>query len=372
MIKQDEDCFRPKDIVQRNDSYISFQESFFLYTARLSRIMNYIFFLLQANLCVKIKHESRDGMKKMFILIILLLIGGCTEPETKQKDDTYFLFATPLATHTLWLQAKDGMETACKELDIHCDWKGPIKISVGDMIDVINTGLLKKADGIITQGVMDKELIAKGMAEGVPIVLVDSPIKGSHPLVTFSKDFDEQAALLLQDIEKKIGKHEYLKIGIQVSDKSFDLAKDQVASIQKVFKKHPGGFEIVAQTESRSDQLTSKNEWTSVFRKNTGMNISINLAGENAIGCVEAKEYMKNTDTILIYAVDDMNDTISLIKEGKIQGSIVTSFYQYGYESVHVLYDYVKDHKKPSAKRIPAKIMLVNKDNIKTYKKDLQ
>lgn len=311
-------------------------------------------------------------MKKIVIIIMIILMSSCTKTELKQQDDTYFLFATPLATHTLWLQAKDGMETACKELNVHCDWKGPIKISVNDMVDVINTGLLKKADGIITQGVVGKDLIAKGMAEGVPIVLVDSPIKGSQPLVTFSKDFDEQATLLLHDIEAKIGKDVYLKIGVQVSDKSFDLAKDQVTAIQKVFQRHPGGFEIVAETESRSDQLTSKNEWISVFKKNTGMNISINLAGENAIGCVEAKEFTKNKDNILIYAVDDMNNTISLIKQGKIEGSIVTSFYEYGYESVYVLYDYVKYHMKPVAKRIPAKIILVNKHNINTYKKELQ
>lgn len=324
-------------------------------------------------LCDKIREESRDSsMKKACIIILLLLMTSCTAKDTKKKEDIYFLFATPLATHTLWLQSKEGMEKACEELDIHCDWKGPIKISVNDMIDVVNTGLLKKSDGIITQGVMDKELIANGRKDGVPIVLVDSPIKGSNPLVTISKDFDEQAALLLQDIEKQVGKNIYLKIGIQVSDKSFDLAKDQIDSIQKVFKKHPGGFEIVAQTESKSDQLTSKNEWISVFKQNTGMNVSINLAGENAIGCVEAKEYMKNSDKILIYAVDDMKDTVSLLKQGKIQGSIVTSFYQYGYDSVHILYDYVKYHKEPAQKHIPAKIILVNKDNIETYKKELQ
>lgn len=311
-------------------------------------------------------------MKKVCIIMLILFMTGCTSQETKKKDDTYFLFATPLATHTLWLQSKEGMEKACKELDIHCDWQGPIKISVSDMVDVVNTGLLKKADGIITQGVMDKELIAKGMADGVPIILVDSPIKGSNPLVTISKDFDEQASLLLHDIEKQVGKDEYLKIGIQVSDKTFDLAKDQIESIKKIFKQHPGGFEIVAQTESMSDQLTSKNQWISVFKENTGMNVSINLAGENAIGCVEAKEYMDNKDNVLIYAVDDMKDTVELLKQGKIQGSIVTSFSQYGYESVHILYDYVKHHKEPTQKRIPAKILLVNKDNIHTYKKELQ
>lgn len=37
------------------------------------------------------------------------------------------------------------MQDACTELEVHCDWKGPIKISTDDMVDVINTGLLKKS-----------------------------------------------------------------------------------------------------------------------------------------------------------------------------------------------------------------------------------
>ena len=62
------------------------------------------------------------------------------------------------------------MQDACTELEVHCDWKGPIKISTDDMVDVINTGLLKKADGIITQGVISKELIQKGNDKGIPFV----------------------------------------------------------------------------------------------------------------------------------------------------------------------------------------------------------
>lgn len=308
-------------------------------------------------------------MKKLLILLLAALCTGCSGSVHQESEETlYFLFASPLSTHTLWLQAKDGMADACDELEVHCDWKGPIKISTSDMVDVISTGLLKQADGIITQGVVDASLIDKGMEQGTPIVLVDSPIEGSHPLATISKDFDEQAELLLADIEKKLGTRIHLRIGIQVSDKTFDLAKDQIASIRSVFEKHPGGFEVVAVSESHSDLLTSKNEWVNVYQQDSSMNVAINLAGENAIGCVEAKEYMKNEDRVLIYGVDDMDATISLIKEGKIEGSIVTSFYQYGYDSVKILYDYVENGKKPE-EEIAAKIILVNRDNLTKYKK---
>lgn len=316
-------------------------------------------------------------MKKIKLLLLCLVLGmssGCSAEEKKEekRSSLYFLFATPLSTHTLWQKAREGMQDACDELDVHCDWKGPIKISTSDMVDVINTGLLKEADGIITQGVISKELIKKGNDKGIPFVLVDSPVEGSTPLTTISKDFDEQARLLLADIEEKLGNREPLRIGIQVSDLSFDLATDQITAIETVFAAHPGGFQIVAQSESRSDQLTSRNEWVKVLQKDTGMNVSINLAGENAIGFVDAKEYMDNQDKILVYGVDDMKETLELIQEGKVEGSIVTSFYQYGYESVHILYAYVREGTEPEKKKIPSYLMLVNKDNLKTYASSLE
>ena len=106
--------------------------------------------------------------------------------------------------------------------------------------------------------------------------------------------------------------------------------------VRTVFKKHPGGFEIVAISESKSDQSRSRNEWISVLQKEKNLNITLNFAGESAIGCVMAREYLNMQDDLLIYGVDDMDDTVKMIKEGKIAGSIVTSFYRYGYDSVDV------------------------------------
>ncbi|MEG2800540.1 MAG: substrate-binding domain-containing protein [Longicatena sp.] len=310
-------------------------------------------------------------MKKIIIIVLIFIMSGCSKQEPPQEP-TYFLFASPLTNHPLWLQAKSGMEAACKDFKIQCDWKGPARISISAMQDAIYTGLMKQADGIITQGVIHPSLIESGTKKGIPFVLVDSPLQGANPLATITKDFDEQAELLLNDIEHKMGATTFLKIGFQVSDLSFDLAQKQMDAIRKVFKTHEGGFEVVSISESKSDIIRSKNEWAKIFREQTDMNLAINLAGENAIGCVEAKEYTKNQADIQIYGVDNMYDTIALIKKGKIAGSVVTSFYDYGYESIKILYEKVKEHKEPTKKLIPAKLVLVDKSNIDTYEKEFK
>ena len=307
-------------------------------------------------------------MKKLCLIFFLLCLGcvGCTSSKFDGKEDPiYFLFATPLSNHTLWLQAKQGMEDACKELEIYCDWKGPTGIDTEEMDDVIQAGILQKCDGIITQGVIDPELIEKGRQQGIPFVLVDSGIKGSEPLATITKDFDQQADILLQDIEKTLGKEEKLYIGIQVSQLSFDLAQGQLHAVEKVFQKHKGGYEIIAISESKSDKLHAREEWQKVLNKK--MNVALNFAGEGAAGCIEAIHEENSQKDLLVYGVDDMKDTLNLIKEGKVKGSVVTSFYNYGYEGVKILYDRVVHGVNPESSQIGAKLMLINRDNIASY-----
>lgn len=302
--------------------------------------------------------------KLLVILTILCLCTGCDQTvKEKDRDPVYFLFATPLSTHTLWLQAKEGMEDACEELDVYCDWKGPTAIDTDEMNDVVLAGLLQKCDGIITQGVIDPALIEQGKELGIPFVLVDSEIADAQPLVTITKDFTQQAELLLADIEKTLGEDEKLYIGIQVSELSFDLAKQQIEAVKEVFQKHKGGFEITAVSESKSDKLHAREEWQKVLDKR--MNVALNFAGENAAGCVEAMQQSHYQGTLLVYGVDDMEDTIQLIKEGKIKGSVVTSFYNYGYEAVHLLYDAVVNQKQVTQDKIPAQLQLIDQDHLK-------
>lgn len=311
-------------------------------------------------------------MRKKWLLYCLssLLLISCTkQAPVESKDPIHFLFATPLSTHTLWLQAKEGMEAACKELDIYCDWKGPTSINTSEMEDVIYTGLLQKTDGIITQGVIDPSLIKSGAEAGIPFVLVDSDIKGSKPLAIITKDFTQQAELLLEDIEKTLGKDEKLYLGLQVSELTFDLAQGQIEAVKTVFQKHPGGFEITAISESKSDKLHAREEWQKAL--NSKMNVALNFAGEGASGCIEAMEASNYQNNVLVYGVDDMSDTIKYINQGKIKGSIVTSFYKYGYDAVYLLYNAYQEKHVDDAKQVSVKILMVNQENINTYQEEL-
>lgn len=308
-------------------------------------------------------------MKKLITIIFVLLISGCSDETKKDDEFKYILFATPLKDHAIWLQAKDGFFNACDEEAIKCDWLGPSVIDTQEMEDVIETGILQRADAIITQGVVDTALVNAASQLGIPIFLVDSDLPTSQRFAYMGKDFNEQAKLLMDDIETRYGNEKHLKIAIQVAESSFTIAQEQIDEIQNVFANHQGGLEIVSISESKSDPVRAKKEWERVLSQNPDINVTINFAAESAELCAEFAIEKGIRDDMLIYGVDDMPSTLKDIKEGKVDGTIVTSFYDYGYKSVKMLLEYIQDKKEPINKIFSPTLVLVTKDNVDTYDK---
>lgn len=302
-------------------------------------------------------------------LPIVFLLFGCTSESLQDRiEKPYLLFATPLRDHLIWLQAKEGFLDACDFYDLHCDWIGPNTIDTNKMNDVIESGILQRADGIITQGVIDENLIRRAEEKGIPLILVDSDQPDSDRFAYMGKDFKQQAELLLEDIEKQYGKDKELKIAIQVAESEFTIAKQQIAQIKEVFQTHKGGFELLDVSESKSDNVRAKREWKQVLSEYTDVNVAINFAAESAEACSETALEQDVRDQILIYGADDMPATIEMIKNGSLDGSIVTSFYDYGYQSVEMIVAYHRYGTKPQQKVQSPVLMIVNQDNVNSYK----
>ena len=305
-------------------------------------------------------------MKRFILLMILIGLSACSHPKEVAEPKYFFLFANPLKNHGVWQKAENGFLDACRDYHIDCESLGPTNIDTHRMNEIIETGLMMKVDGIITQGVVDEKLIKKAEELGIPFILVDSDQKDSERFAFIGKDFKYQAELLLKDIYKYYGNQSDLKIAIQVAELNFDIATKQIEEIEAIFKYYPGSFEIVKVSESKSDTVRAKLEWNKVFDEHPEINVAINFAGESAVPCFEAASE-HHFDEVLIYGVDDITTTLEAIYQGQVDGSIVTSFYDYGYKSVEAIYQYLENGFYPN--EMNPDITLVNKESLEHYEK---
>lgn len=302
------------------------------------------------------------------------LIGAvpATEVKAEEKEELHFVYVSPLLAHPIWLVAKDGFEQACEELGIKGDWVGPQNISPEEMTKLVETAVAEKADAIITQGLVPAAPVKTAIEQDISVLVVDSDIPDADRMAFFGKDVNVQAEVLYESVKEKIGEDNPIKASIQVAALNYQTAHDQINAVEEVFSKHPGGFEIVNTTESKSDKMKSTTEWENTFKAYPEINVAINLAAEAGPACAKVVKDKGIRDKVLVYGVDDTEETLDLIKNGDLDGTVVTSFWNYGYQATYWLYQHITEGKNPEQVVNDAGTILVTNDNLETYSETLR
>ncbi len=283
-------------------------------------------------------------------------------------EQLHFVYVSPLLSHPIWLIAKEGFETACDELGIQGDWVGPQGLSSEEMAQLVDTAVAQEADAIISQSICPVQPLQNAIDAGVKVLLVD----GDHAdlegrLAYLGKDLNKQAELMYEEVAKVIPEDEKIVMSIQCADLTSQFYVDQNNAVEEVFSKHPGGFELVNTTLSKSDKATGTNEWLNTFNTYPDVNVCINLAAEAASACVTAADELGITDQLTIVGVDDTDENLALLREGKILCTSVVSFWNYGYQAAYWLYQNITEGRVPEQVVNDAGTMMVTQENVDTY-----
>jgi ribose transport system substrate-binding protein len=245
------------------------------------------------------------------------------------------------------------------------------------MAKLVDTAIAQKADAIITQGLVPAPPVQNAIDAGIPVLVVDSDIPDAERLAFFGKDTKVQARALYADALARLGPNTPLNVSIQVSNLLYEVAHRMIADIEEAFGKHPGGFKLVNTSESKSEKIQSVTEWERTFNAYPEINVAINLAAEAGPACATVVQEKGIRNKILVYAVDDIDETLDLLRKNDLDGTIVTSFWNYGYQATYWLYQNITQGKKPGQVVNDAGTILVTNKNVNNYadalrvKKDL-
>lgn len=313
-------------------------------------------------------------MKKVLLILAMVLISlpvfanGQKEVTESGEDSLHFVYVSPLLSHPIWLIAKEGFDQACEELGITGDWVGPQGISAEEMAQLVDTAVAQKADGIITQSICPAEPINNAISKNIPVILVDGDLEDVPDKLAFlGKDLNKQAELMYEKVLEYIPKNGKIVASIQTAALNAQIYIDQIDAIKNVFEKHPGGFELTNVTLSAGDKAKALTEWQNTFNTYPEINVAINVAAEAASASVAVANEMNLSDKVIILGVDDTQENLDLIESGDLDGVVVSSFFNYGYQAAYWLYQNITEGRTPTSKRNDAGTYLVTKANLKTY-----
>jgi ribose transport system substrate-binding protein len=310
-------------------------------------------------------------MKKLIsILFCLLLIAGMCSAADKPLRIT---FVTPLVAHPVWDVARNGFEAACKEFNVECQYVGPQTIDLTAMINQIETAIVEKVDGIITMPMNPESwgpVLIKAKEKGIAMVLAgsDVPIKNGVP------DYPRLAAVGTDEKELgTIGANEILKVLKGAAPKVITMQSTMDAPFANkardgylaVLSKQPG-YELKAMEDCQSDMLIALQKYEGLFKAHPDTNVVVGVCGECGPAAAKVVEEMK-IKGITILAVDDVAETLGWVEKGTIHATIAQNFYGIGYIPVKLIVDSVRNGKKPAKDVYNSGVILVTKENLKTY-----
>jgi len=125
---------------------------------------------------------SRRISHSSTLAILLPLLLSCGSPHS---SDEYFVFVSANWQVPYWKTAGTGFANAAAQLKVRADYVGPQTYDPKAERDALDQAVQKKATGIlldVTDPALLKDSIDKAIADGIPVVTVDSDAPSSKRL----------------------------------------------------------------------------------------------------------------------------------------------------------------------------------------------
>jgi ABC-type sugar transport system substrate-binding protein len=313
-------------------------------------------------------------MKKLFWILVAiaalgLVVGSSAFAAPKKLN---LVFVTPLIAHPVWDVARAGFEAAAKDLGFNGQYVGPQGIDPAEMVNQIELAIASKVDGIITMPIAPtamRPVIKKAAQAKIPVVFVGAEDPESTALAFIGTNEAELGKQGGNAIKARFGSKPLRAIVLQSTmDASFAIkARDGYLA---ALKDYPN-FKMVTNEACNSDMQIAMQKFEAAFKAYPEINLVIGVCGEAGPAAAKVIKENKLQNKITVVAIDDVAETMDLIKNGSIWGTEAQNFYKMGNLGAKILVDYITKGIKPASFKNDSGSIFVTKDNMETYKASL-
>jgi ribose transport system substrate-binding protein len=318
---------------------------------------------------------KKFSVKLIVVICILLLACSCAFAAPASEGKLRFTLVLPMGANEVWNACADGFQAACDAIGATATIVSPSKANdANEMNALVETAIAENADGVVTQGVNpvgQAPAFAQMDKAGIPYCLVNSDAVDSNRLA-FIGTGDALGIVGGKTISEAL-KGQKIYFATALFSTSAPIAISLHEAYLSELKKHPDGFEELVVLETKSDQLTSVQEWTNALMTYPNVNAGMNICGFGGLGAARAmQELGYKPGEKMVIAIDDVPETLDRIRDGYLFGTMTQNFFRMGYETVLWLRDFKVDGRRPAAVVNDSGTMLVTKENIETYKADMR
>jgi ribose transport system substrate-binding protein len=298
-----------------------------------------------------------------------LILAGCPGKQPGEQK-TLKIAVIPKGTmHVFWKSIHAGAKAAEKELKgVTIDWQGPV---VEDdrraQIDLVETFIQRRMDGIVLAPLDDKALIAPvkaAGAAGIPVVIIDSDLADATAYVSFvATDNYKGGVLGAQRLAELLGERggKVVLLRYQVGSASTENREkgfmDEIAKhpkVQVISSDQYAGATVESAMTASQTLLTKYGEGQvdGIFCPNES----------SAYGMLQALRGANRAGKIKYVGFDASDRLVEALEKGEISGLVVQNPFKMGYEGVKTIVAHIRGEKV--TKRIDTGVVLATPENL--------
>jgi ribose transport system substrate-binding protein len=309
--------------------------------------------------------KKNRTLLRFLVLLSILLLQGCTSGQKKLK----IVLVPKSISNPYWFQVKDGMESAMKELNIDCEFNGPVQAAdVAKQVEIMESLIFRRVDGIAVspndpEGI--SSVIDQAMQAGIPVITFDSDAPHSKRICYIGTDNYQagcEAARQMVRFTGSAGAYAIMTGGLGALN-----LNERIRGFRDELKSTGAQLQEMNMLACDDDTDRALMQMEDVTRSVPA------LTGWFVTGCwptVAPREAFLNsinrrTDLVII-GFDTVQEQLELVKEGLVQALIGQRPYLMGQKSVETLYDILKN-KMPDRVIINTGVDVVTTENVDSF-----
>lgn len=275
-------------------------------------------------------------------------------------------FICPNTSLSYWSDVREGLEQGAEEFGVELDFVGPSKIDTQQQIQMMEAAIANKADGIIVaalDGNAFAPVIDRAVDEGIPVICLDADSPDSKRSSFIGTENTEAGRMLGQSLVEAMNGQ--AKVGIITGALDSENVNQRVDGIEEAVAGEDG-IEILTVESANTDLGQATQKAQAMMQAYPEMNAMLGTTSNDMIGAAQAIAEQGRTGEILLIGFDDLDQTLEMIRNGEIYGTIAQRPVNGGYLSVKYMVDLLNGESIPE--RVDTGCVLVTKDNVDTYK----
>lgn len=306
------------------------------------------------------------GMSLVLTALILCGCGGREQQQAGGGDRITVAFVTNNASD-FWKIAQAGTEKAAKELGCGVLFKIPPQGTAQEQKQIVQDLITRGVSGIAIspKDPENQTAMLNGAAAHVNLVTQDSDAPNSDRICYIGTDNYQAGAAAGELIKKTLPDGGEIMLFVGTLDAQ--NAQDRKQGIEDALK--GTNITIVDTRTDETDRMKAKANAQDALTTHAELDCLVGLWSYNGPAILRGVQAAGKLDEVNIVCFDEEAETLQGVKDGHIAGTIVQQPFEFGYQSVKLLYELAKGDRSrvPEDQRIIVPVKTITQENVDEF-----